>query len=65
MNILKSIKAYFDLRHVSGSLPNADEIYKIALTLSDKLEHSEREQAMFVAGFLEGIKWFKQSGNVH
>lgn len=64
IKIMEWIKAKLNIRSVSGSLPNADEIYEIAVTLSDKLEHTESAQAMFIAGFLEGIKWLKQGGNV-
>ena len=62
--IRQMYKSGFCIRRVSGSLLSVEDGAIIALDISDKLNHNEREQAMFVAGFQEGIKYIRKFGNV-
>jgi hypothetical protein len=41
----------------SSSLPSVDESGVIAVTISDSINLSNQEQAFFVAGFQECVKW--------
>ena len=63
-DLINTIRAKLNIRPVSRSLPSLEESAIVALKISDELKHNEQEQAMFVAGFQEGIKYIKQGGNV-
>ena len=48
------------IQHVSGSLPSLDDATKVAVRISEeaiKPPLDAKEQAMFIAGFQECIKW--------
>jgi len=64
MKIFEWINAKLNIRFVGGSLPCGHECTIVAMNISNKLEHNEREQAMFVAGFQAGSNYIKQFGNV-
>lgn len=61
--IFEWVNAKLNIRSVRCSLPSFEESAIIAVKLSDECNHSEQEQAMFIAGFVEGIKYIKQGGN--
>jgi len=61
--IYEWIKAKLNIRFVRCSLPSFEESVISAVKLSDECNHSGQEQAVFIAGFVEGIKYIKQGGN--
>lgn len=49
-----------NIPHVSGSLPSLDDATKVAVRISEEAimpPVDAKEQAMFIAGFQECIKW--------
>ena len=62
-DLINTIMAKLNIRPVRRSLPSFEESAIIAVKISDECNHNEQEQAMFIAGFVEGIKYIKQFGN--
>lgn len=56
----EEIVKLFPIHNVSGSLPSLDDATKVAVRISEeaiKPPLDVKEQAMFIAGFQECIKW--------
>lgn len=56
----KQIQPKLGISDVSGSLPSLDDAAKVAVRISEeaiKPPLDAKEQAMFIAGFQECIKW--------
>jgi len=63
-DLLNILRAKLNIRPVRRPLPNIYEAGGIAVGISEVLNMSEKEQAYFVAGFQECVKYIKGFGNV-